>query len=89
MEACGAYGEVCDQLVVDRVGVAAEAGLAVIATGGWGRRELCPYSDLDILFLAEEMPRSIPDSAADESAESGDWPSHFRGLLVSALGCGS
>lgn len=40
-----------------RAGVVGDAsGIAVLATGGFGRRELAPYSDLDLLFLCARNP---------------------------------
>ncbi len=34
-----------------KVGLGPSSGLALLATGGFGRREFAPYSDLDLLFL--------------------------------------
>jgi [protein-PII] uridylyltransferase len=40
--------------------------IAVLATGGFGRRELAPYSDLDLLFLCAKAP----DSAVEDLARA-------------------
>jgi [protein-PII] uridylyltransferase len=34
----------------------AAPGVAVLATGGFGRREFAPYSDLDLMFLCADAP---------------------------------
>src|SRR5262245_50731579 len=35
---------------------AGASNLAVFATGGFGRREFAPYSDLDLVFLCADAP---------------------------------
>ncbi|MGO8671951.1 MAG: hypothetical protein ACLQVD_11370 [Capsulimonadaceae bacterium] len=41
------------KLAIERTGSsdAAEPEMVIVATGGYGRRELCPYSDVDVTFI--------------------------------------
>jgi len=47
------------------IGITPTSGFAIVATGGLGRRELLPYSDLDLMLLHDDMPAEAVSSTAD------------------------
>jgi [protein-PII] uridylyltransferase len=49
-----------------QIGVTADSGFAIVATGSLGRRELLPYSDLDLLLLHDDLPADRVGEVADQ-----------------------
>ena len=47
------------------IGITATSGFAIVATGGLGRRELAPYSDLDLMLLHDNMPEGVVTQVAE------------------------
>src|SRR6478609_6310598 len=47
------------------IGVTPTSGFAIVATGGLGRGELLPYSDLDLTLLHDNMPRDVVAQVAE------------------------
>ncbi|MFZ0902291.1 MAG: [protein-PII] uridylyltransferase, partial [Mycobacterium sp.] len=48
------------------IGITAGSGFSIVATGSLGRRELVPYSDLDLLLLHDGLPTDTVRQVADE-----------------------
>src|SRR5688572_28703479 len=68
-EACAelsdAYDGVLRTLWQEASAAAPGVPMALVATGGWGRRELCPYSDIDFILLAGKRDGDKAKAVAD------------------------
>ncbi len=75
------YTSLIDRLIVNlfRQGRPPK-GVAIIALGGYGRRELCPGSDIDLLFLYGEK---VPEKRARRLIEKIVYPLWDKGLEAS------
>ena len=57
---------------------AAPAGLALLAVGGYGRRQLFPYSDVDVLLLFESERLALANKDSISSFLQRLWDSGMR-----------
>ena len=47
------------------IGITPTSGFAIVATGGLGRGEILPYSDLDLMLLHDNMPTEVVGEVAE------------------------
>jgi [protein-PII] uridylyltransferase len=48
------------------VGIKPDSGFAIVAVGGLGRREMLPFSDLDLLLLHDDIDPALVSQVADQ-----------------------
>ena len=48
------------------IGITPTSGFAIVATGGLGRGEMLPYSDLDLMLLHDNMPTDVVSEIAEK-----------------------
>lgn len=48
------------------IGITPTSGFAIVATGGLGRGEMLPYSDLDLMLLHDNMPTEVVSEIAEK-----------------------
>lgn len=48
------------------LGIKHDCGFAIVAVGGLGRREMLPYSDLDLILLHDDMAPAVVSKVADQ-----------------------
>jgi [protein-PII] uridylyltransferase len=64
-----AWGELHESWLIAKaadIGITADSGFSIVATGSLGRRELVPYSDLDLLLLHDGTPAEAVRQVADQ-----------------------
>ncbi|GFG49833.1 [protein-PII] uridylyltransferase [Mycolicibacterium agri] len=47
------------------IGITPTSGFAIVATGGMGRREMVPYSDLDLMLVHDNLPSDVVSEVAE------------------------
>ncbi|GAB2629775.1 [protein-PII] uridylyltransferase [Prescottella soli] len=50
----------------NELGIRPDSGFAIVAVGGLGRREMMPYSDLDLILLHDDVDPALVSKVADQ-----------------------